>query len=326
MPLLPDTAPGEKFLLRVWNTLVRDGIGSLLSPWQIRREGRARTEVRAHEMLVIAQAERDVADIRTGRKSMDKDGKVVSVASQEKAVEATYELLKKAEQETILRQLKQQINLTRIAALAEDEALAVSDDEVSAEQPDPDWLNKWRNHAQDVSSAQMQQLWARLLSGELKHPKSYSLHTVEALSRMSADDARNIAKLSPQVVDGHVPTQETTLPLMMILSMQELGILTTRLMRNYKFTPSKKEVLVSHDKALIIHSVNLEVEFNVNAYKLTRLGQETLSLGKFSADVKFLERYAKTFLARGLRVSLADVLHETDDHISVTNERELHES
>ena len=83
MALLPDTAPGEKLLLRVWDTLIRDGIGGLLSPWQIRREGRARAEVRAEEMARLAQAEQDIADIRAGRKRIDVKGNIVEAPDEE---------------------------------------------------------------------------------------------------------------------------------------------------------------------------------------------------------------------------------------------------
>ncbi len=38
--------PGEKLLIKMWETLVERGIGGLLTPWQTIREGRAMNEVR----------------------------------------------------------------------------------------------------------------------------------------------------------------------------------------------------------------------------------------------------------------------------------------
>ncbi len=61
-------APGEKLLVRLWESLVDKGIGSLLKPWQLRREGRAAIDVRREEMIAIAQAEREVEAIRRGEK------------------------------------------------------------------------------------------------------------------------------------------------------------------------------------------------------------------------------------------------------------------
>ena len=55
--------PGE-LLIKLWETLAERGIGSLLLPWNLKREGRARNELRREELLMLAQAESDVADIR----------------------------------------------------------------------------------------------------------------------------------------------------------------------------------------------------------------------------------------------------------------------
>lgn len=66
--------PGEKLVIKLWETLAEKGVGSLLSPWQAGREGRARNEVRRQEILMLAQAEKDAADIRSGKKQLRADG------------------------------------------------------------------------------------------------------------------------------------------------------------------------------------------------------------------------------------------------------------
>jgi len=47
--------PGEKLIINLWETIADKGIGSLLKPWQIRREGRANLDVKREEMLALAQ-------------------------------------------------------------------------------------------------------------------------------------------------------------------------------------------------------------------------------------------------------------------------------
>ena len=37
--------PGEKLVIRLWETVTEKGIGSWLRPWQNRREGRAQIDV-----------------------------------------------------------------------------------------------------------------------------------------------------------------------------------------------------------------------------------------------------------------------------------------
>jgi hypothetical protein len=67
-------APGEKLIIRLWETLVEKGIGGLLRPWQLRREERARLDVRREELITLAQGERDAEDIRAGRKELAQVG------------------------------------------------------------------------------------------------------------------------------------------------------------------------------------------------------------------------------------------------------------
>ena len=56
---------------------VEKGIGGWLSPWQMRRTGRARVDVRRKERLALAQAEQDIESIRSGRKRFTADYQLV---------------------------------------------------------------------------------------------------------------------------------------------------------------------------------------------------------------------------------------------------------
>src|SRR5262249_46877411 len=49
---------------KMWDTLVTNGV---LAPWLIKRAGRATSEVRRDEILMIAQAQKDADEIRSGR-------------------------------------------------------------------------------------------------------------------------------------------------------------------------------------------------------------------------------------------------------------------
>ena len=71
--------PGEKLLVRLWET-VNDAACGLLSPWQIRRVGRARSAVVREQKMILGQAERDAEDIRLGHKSLTANGQLVEVA------------------------------------------------------------------------------------------------------------------------------------------------------------------------------------------------------------------------------------------------------
>ena len=73
--------PGEKLVARLWETVADKAVGSLFRPWQIRREGKAHSEVRREEMLVLAQAERDATEIRSGKARLLSDGTIAILST-----------------------------------------------------------------------------------------------------------------------------------------------------------------------------------------------------------------------------------------------------
>jgi hypothetical protein len=69
----------------------------------------------------------------------------------------------------------------------------------SAEEIDPDWLNTFTNIAGTISNVEMQQLFGRILSGEIKEPGSFSpltIQTLPALTRHDAELFRRMCQMS----------------------------------------------------------------------------------------------------------------------------------
>jgi len=59
---------------------------------------------------------------------------------------------------------------------------------------DLDWFNRYITLAEDVSNKTMQDLWAKILAGELYRPGSYSLKALKVFRDMSIVDAKLFAK------------------------------------------------------------------------------------------------------------------------------------
>lgn len=68
-----------------------------------------------------------------------------------------------------------------------------SDSEV-ADRADKDWFNSFTLLAEDVSNKTMQELWAKILAGEISSPGSFSLKTLQAFKLLSIHDAKLLAK------------------------------------------------------------------------------------------------------------------------------------
>jgi len=59
---------------------------------------------------------------------------------------------------------------------------------------DPDWFSTFTLLAEDVSNKTMQNLWAKILAGEITQPGSFSTKTLKVFREMSITDAKLLAK------------------------------------------------------------------------------------------------------------------------------------
>ena len=203
---------------KIWDT-IHKGLGYAFRPSRIRREGRAAVEVRRDEMLMLAQAERDVERIKMGELELLPDGRLVKAGSNttlhqlenNKTIELQandvpggaeippmLELQQSQQYLEEVRGLQRGINLQKIVLFSEEavEEELQKDPSVSNEQVNPDWFARWQSIAQDVSDEQMQRLWGRVLAGEVKQPRTYSLHALSLLSQLSKEDAELIARVA----------------------------------------------------------------------------------------------------------------------------------
>ena len=100
----------------------------------------------------------------------------------------------------LAREKRKMNNAIRVVELAQTQF--AEEEQVSNEPVNSDWLNRFFSIVEDVSDAEMQQLWARILAGEIKRPKSYSLRTLELLKNLSPKEAEVINLASGYVMDN----------------------------------------------------------------------------------------------------------------------------
>jgi uncharacterized repeat protein (TIGR03899 family) len=94
-------------------------------------------------------------------------------------------LPQRAERRLQMQRERQQHNLERVMALA----LEYCPEHVSAQDVDPDWFQQFCDLILDISNNSMQQLWAKILAGEIANPGKFSLKTLHTLKRMSYKEA-----------------------------------------------------------------------------------------------------------------------------------------
>ena len=207
--------PGEKLVIKLWETLIEKGVGSLLEPWQTARVGKVRNEVRRNEILMLSQAEKDAADIRAGRKYLNDDGTLIAppggnstgqpLVKKGVRVEPIINLehiIEKSLETEATERARKEISVCKAIIVAE-EVLANDPQEPPDNKVEDDWLFAWRE-MQDASPVKLQQLWGQVLAGEVKSPGSYSYRTLEFLKGLSKDEAEKISTLARFVIEGRI--------------------------------------------------------------------------------------------------------------------------
>ena len=205
--------PGEKAVIKMWESIVDKGVGGLLSPWQIKREGRARLEVRREELLLNEQTRADIQAIRRGELRFEgnrlvevNEGRemprlmgsddVLQFLPPAQSSSSTTSMMSGALSDLLLESTEERVNLREVLIMAEKEAAGVDDTEVADETIDPEWYTLWRDMAKRASRPELRLIWAKLLAGETSQPGQFQSRTLRILSEMTSTDAEAVRALA----------------------------------------------------------------------------------------------------------------------------------
>jgi hypothetical protein len=333
--------PGEKLMIKLWETLSEKAIGGWLRPGQQRREGLVGLELKRAELLTLAQAARDVEEINSGTKSLSdfnlqlKFSSAKSLTGLAERVEPTLDIVDLIEQSnnrTALDSIRKEINVAKAILHAEEKIHTENDDSATDEKVNDDWVYRWRDYAGDVSSEDMQRLWGSLLAGEVKAPGTYSLRCMEFLRNLEQSEAKLIEVACQLTVDGLVLLDENLdshLSFNQLLELDTLGIISgvsgggvRRTFSSEDGAPWSRTVL-ANNKCLLINHPQQNASVVISGYILTNLGHQMLSLGNFKSDVEYLKDFGRKLITQGARVYIADYDMRGNDTINYYNTFEV---
>lgn len=327
--------PGEKLVIKLWETLTDKGIGSLLTPWQTIREGRARNEVRRQELLMLAQAEKDAADVRAGRKQLLNDGSLMLTVSAQSSTDIPFEsriepalglpnAVSAAVTSSAVNAARIELNSAKAVMYAEEQL--VNDPQTPPDRDvDEDWLFAWRDYAGKVSTEDLQRLWGSVLAGEIKSPGRYSIRTLDFLKTLSKPEAELISKIAQYAINGYIAREqqkyldEKGLTFGLLLRIQEMGVLSgveaLGLTTSYQTMVEGKfiKALLSNGKALIVEHDDPTKVLKLEIFRLTNIGSQILGLGFFEPDLDYLRLVGKHIVGKGFTVRLCDWRQTSED-------------
>lgn len=154
--------------------VISNGIGKLYEPAHLILMARA--EAKAEHIKYFAEAKRDALLVKD---------------------EGLFNHLSAIETRLLTKESKRQQNINNVLCHAIN--VISSENEVSSDKVDQDWITRFFDIVQDISEEDMQQLWGRILAGEVKQPKSFSLRTLELLRNMTRYEAELFEKIASYV-------------------------------------------------------------------------------------------------------------------------------
>lgn len=140
--------------------VVSKGIGTVYKPRAMRKEADA--EAYRQETLANAQAKTTLIE-----------------------GEAKLELYERAKNRLILQEINRQENIEEII----EKSIPLLNENVDDTEVDVDWRTRFFKKAQDVSNADIQDIWARILAEEVSSPGKTSLRTLDIVSNLSKVEA-----------------------------------------------------------------------------------------------------------------------------------------
>lgn len=301
--------------------VIASGVGAVSKPYLIRRTA----DAKAHEITVIAGALKEAAESQ-GVPAIFKDGEVEAWRKPEDTTLIVGHTIQEERSETRIefQERKRQNNVERITSIAASDLF--SESEIPEEKPDEDWISRFFTSAQDVSSEQMQELWGRILSGEIKRPGSFSLKTLDFVRNMTKQDAELIQLLAPLTVKAHgayvipVPDQDWLINNRLIypshhFMASELGALyPTDLTNRFFFLPEQSQsVITAGDRLLLIERNDITSEVQLPIWKYTRIGSEIIELIAPEPDVDHLRVLGEFFTKNKGKVQLAKIIETLPD-------------
>jgi uncharacterized repeat protein (TIGR03899 family) len=273
--------------------VVSEGVGGLSKAYLIRKTA----DAKAYEIKIISQAIRENQD---DLKTIGFEHEKLSLISLDKdSLKDSLSLENRTHRRVEFKELKRQKNIESITQKAA-ESLE-SESEVSDIPINEDWTSRFFDYAEDISSEDMQGLWGRILAGEIKKPKSYSLRTLDILRNLSTEEAEIFIKFGSLAVltsggsfvldfnSEELPEEEYQLKFTQRLLLVELGLLAATDLRFSldETTDEPKQYVFRVGSTIVVHDkLASKAQKALPILLFTKIGQELLQLIKVEAKPK----------------------------------------
>ncbi len=184
---------------------VASGVGAIAGPmlanWRASREGEARiTAARSDGEVRRLEAHSHGQSLQVIAEAQAKARQTISMTT-----ESGNSMVEISRDEIIQSiEFQGRKRLSNVASVVESAADELDYKETSNHDPNHDWTARFFSEIQDVSSEEMQMLWARVLAGEVQRPGSTSIQALSILRNLDQPTARIFERLCSACVSIRV--------------------------------------------------------------------------------------------------------------------------
>lgn len=300
--------------------VVSQGIGALSKPYLIRKNA----DAKAYEIKVISEAIKDNQQ-DLGKIVFDQT-KLSLMSLDSSSIKQELPIDQRAQQRLDYQEQNRQRNIENITQKAAENLK--SEKKVSEEPVDKDWTTRFFNYAEDISNEEMQELWGRVLAGEIKKPKSYSLRTLDLLRNLSKDEAETFLKFASLAIQTtgtsfilnfkseKLLEEKYGLNFKDRLLMEELGFLTANDIQ-FKLLATgaqKVQMIFIIGSICVVHEkLQNKPEQQLQVLVFTKIGQELLKLVRTKPELDYIQLLASKINRKNGSVKYAEILETLDD-------------
>lgn len=264
---------------------VSNGIGTMYEPTRIKRKA----DADAYTIRTIAKAK---AEAKTNNELIEE------------------EIFNRIEKRLLYTERCRQENIDSVIAKAAE--LLTSVEQVSNENIDKDWSTAFFNYIQDISDEEMQDIWSRILAGEVERPNSHSLRTLNTLKLLSKEEALIFKKMSNFVlhdnssyfvIENNNILPESKLSIAEKRLLNEIGLIepTGSTIIERKLLPNTSCILFYNGTAFHIENKNTtNIKIRFGSSLLTKTGTDLIRLVNPHVDDAFLASFCNFLSDLGL--------------------------
>ena len=287
--------------------MVGGAIGTAYAPIHKRKMA----DATVYEINVIGEAMRNAADLPI---LYNENGVVINS-------EDFTRLMQRAGTRMVLQETTKQHNIESVV----DNAYEILENETncSDEPVEQGWINRFFDSVADISDEDLQKLWGKVLAGEIKQPKSYSLRTLETLKNLSKYEALLFEKLSSIVayIDRNYFVISNTKILEKygvaygeILALDECGLINSDGMvtLNPQISIDNSKAIYNEAGILLLKKSKQEDKISFGIFGLTRAGKELFSILTPTFNIDYLCDLAKE-IEKNNRGKVSITVHKVEN-------------